>query len=288
MKPLEETIFTIVGTGLMGASLALALRGKVKTLLGVDSNPTNRQAASPHFDEVYADFDLAVAHADVVVLATPIWTILRLLEAIKPALKRGTLVIDLGSTKQQIVAAMDSLPDGVFAIGGHPMCGKEKNGPAVADGAIYHGCPFILCPSHHTTPDALTFAQQMIVTIGARPMIMSARDHDCTVAVISHLPHLLAIGLVASTQAFTQSDDTAWRLASSGFRDTSRLAASESTMLRDIFLTNREALLDALALFRGQIASLESAIKSSDELGLQELLERTRQARLDWPAKYQE
>lgn len=272
----------------MGTSLALALHGKVRTLLGVDSNPANRQTASPHFDEVYAEFDLAVARADVVILATPIWTILRLLDAIKPSLKSGTLVIDLGSTKQQIVAAMDTLPDGVLAIGAHPMCGKETNGPSVADGAIYQGCAFILCPSRRTTPETMAFAYQMVATIGARPMVMSARDHDCTVAVISHLPHLLAIGLIASTQEFTRKDDTAWRLASSGFRDTSRLAGSESTMLRDIFLTNREALLDALSLFQQQIAVLESAIKSSDELGLQELLETTRQARLDWPAKYQE
>lgn len=266
----------------MGSSLALALRGKVKTLCGADPDPTHLQTAAAYFDSVTTQVEQAAARADVVILAAPIRSILRLLDQLSAVLKPGTLVIDLGSTKRDIVRAMDNLPASVLALGGHPMCGKEQNGPAAADGALYKGCVFVLCPTRHSTPEALAFAQDLIRAIEARPLIMDAERHDSAVAAISHLPYLISVGLVSAVNDSAQGDAIPWKLASSGFRDTSRLAASDVTMMADILLTNRETVLDALRLFSAQLASLEEALQASDEAALRGILDSARQTRINW------
>jgi prephenate dehydrogenase len=286
MKALGEAEFTIVGTGLMGSSLALSLRGKVKTVHGVDADPVQAQSAVSCFDDVTTDLERVVAQADVLVLAAPIRAILELLARLPPMLKPGALVVDLGSTKQDIVRAMDDLPANVLAVGGHPMCGKEQSGPAAADGALFKGCVFVVCPTQRSTPDALTFVQTMLGAIGAKTLVLTPERHDAAVAAISHLPYLLSVGLVATASRAAQDDSIPWKLASSGFRDTSRLAASDVTMMGDILLTNREAILDALKLFGAQLASLEEALQSSDEGRLRGILDSARQTRLDW-ARFQ-
>jgi prephenate dehydrogenase len=285
MKTLSQAEFTIVGTGLMGTSLALALRGKVGRLRGIDSSAAYRYAAAVYFDEIGNDLEPALASADVVILATPIKAIIGLLAKVGAMVRPGTLIIDLGSAKQQIVLAMDGLPDSVLAVGGHPMCGKEQSGPTVADGTLYHGCVFVLCPSQRTTPEALDFARAMIRAIGARAIVMPADRHDTAVAAISHLPYLLSVGLVAAVQNVAQNDPMPWKLASSGFRDTSRLAGSDITMMGDTLLTNREAVLDALRVFRTQLDILESILQMADERALRGILDSARQARLEWPQK---
>jgi prephenate dehydrogenase len=281
MKALDEAEFTIVGTGLMGSSLALALRGKVKALNGVERNEATLQVAAPYFDTVTADLGSA-ATSDVIVLATPIRTILHLLKALALIAKPGTLILDLGSTKSGIVAAMNTLPDHLLAVGGHPMCGKEAGGPGAADGALYRGKIFALCDTLRTTPEARAFAVSMVKAIGAHELTVSAAQHDHAVAKISHLPHVLSIGLVGAVMADAQDDPTAWNLASTGFRDTSRLAGSDVTMLTDILLTNREAVLSAIAVFDEQIGAIKAAVVASDEAKLRAILEEAKQARSEW------
>lgn len=266
----------------MGASLALALRGKVSGLRGVDRNPDSRRIATPFFDQIGAHLNEEILTADVVVLATPIKTILKLLDTIAPMLKPGTLIIDLGSSKQKIVAAMDTLPDHLLAIGGHPMAGKETSGPAAADGALYQGHPFVLCRTQRTTDSAFDLAAAMANATGAHCIELAAEQHDRAVATISHLPYLLSAGLVATTMDASQHDNTPWQLASSGFRDTSRLAGSDLTMMGDTLATNRDAVLDALARFRKQLDTLENLLRSADEPALRAILEQARQARADW------
>lgn len=285
MKTLSEAAFCIVGTGLMGTSLALALRGKVGKLIGVEANSSNRYAAASYFDTVSEDLAPAVSEADVVVLAAPIRAMLSILGKIGPLLRPGTLVLDLGSAKRQVVQAMDALPDGVLAIGGHPMAGKEQSGPSVADATLYRGCVFVLCPTRLTTPDALDYAKGMIWAIGAHHTIMQADRHDAAVAAISHVPYLLSVGLVSTVQNIAQHDQAPWRLAAGGFRDTSRLAGSDITMMGDTLLTNRQAVLDTLHVFRAQLDILESFLQTADEKALRGILESARQARLEWPQK---
>jgi prephenate dehydrogenase len=282
MKSLEEAEFTIVGTGLMGASLALALRGKVNVLRGVDHDVESRRIATPHFDQIGAYLTDEMATADVIILATPIKAILRLLETLSTLATPGTLIIDLGSSKQKIVAAMDLLPDHLLAVGGHPMCGKETSGPAAAEGTLYQDRPFVLCRTQRTTEAAFEFAAQMVSAIRAHCIELTAEQHDRAVATISHLPYLLSAGLVGTTIDVSQNDNTPWQLASSGYRDTSRLAGSDITMMGDTLLTNREAVLDTLTRFRRQLDNLETALQSSDEPALRAILKEAREARSNW------
>ncbi|MEP7288710.1 MAG: prephenate dehydrogenase [Chloroflexota bacterium] len=282
MKALDEAEFTIVGTGLMGSSLALSLRGKVKALRGVERDTAHRALAAPYFDEIVADLDHASASADVIILATPIRVIVSLLDRLKTLAKPGTLILDLGSSKTQIVRAMDTLPETLLAIGGHPMGGKETSGPTEADATLFVDRVFVLCPSQRSTPEALTFAQSMIDAIGARCLILPAERHDRAVASISHMPHVISVGLVRAVMEESQADDTPWLLASSGFRDMSRLAGSDLTMLGDMLLTNRQAVLDTLVLFRKQIDQIEAALQTSDEAELRAILESAQHARSDW------
>jgi prephenate dehydrogenase len=282
MKALNETIIAIIGTGLMGSSLALALRGHVRAIHGVDNSPTHRLGAATYFDYIGDNLERAVAGADMVILAIPIQAILQVIEQIGSLLKPGALLLDLGSAKQMIVQAMDALPEHVQAVGGHPMCGKESSGPMAADAAMYRGAVFVLCETKRSTPQAINFVQCLIRVIGARPVAMSAERHDAAVAAISHLPYLLSVGLVNTVGQTAQDDPTPWTVASTGFRDTSRLASSNVTMMNDILMANREAILDALVLFDAQLHSLGEAIQSSDEGALRGILETARKTRDDW------
>jgi prephenate dehydrogenase len=291
MKSLDEAEFTIAGTGLMGSSLALSLRGKVKALWGVDTDPAARTAAAPYFDRIGADLTEAATGADVIILATPVRAILRILDNLNlhtsaPILKPGALIIDLGSVKAPIVAAMDKLPETVSAVGGHPMCGKEFSGPLAADAKLYERCNFVLCSTRRSTPDALDFARQMINTLGARPLLLDAAQHDRAVAAISHMPYLLSGMLVGAVEHLAEGDGTAWELAASGFRDTSRLAASDVTMMGDTVLSNREAVLAALDVFQEQLSFFRDLLIDADEDQLRATLKSARLARLDWFKKY--
>lgn len=284
---LSDAEVVIVGTGLMGTSLALALRGKVRIIIGVDANPATLETAAPHFDVISTDLS-AAATADLIILATPVQTILALLKQLTPLAKPGALLLDLGSAKQEIVAMMNALPDHLSALGGHPMCGKEKSGPEAADAALYQGCKFVLCPTLHTTPQALVLAEQLIAAIGAQPVIADAQQHDEAVAAISHLPYMISVGLVETVLQFsrTKDDDLAWQLAASGFRDTSRLAASDVTMMVDTLLANREAVLRTISAFQSRLDTLQEALRLAPDSAFPELrdtLERAQQARRDWP-----
>jgi prephenate dehydrogenase len=273
----------------MGSSLALSLRGKVKAIRGVDTDPEACAAAAPYFDRVGADLAEAVTGADVIILATPVRAILRILDRIQTSalmLKPGALVIDLGSAKTPIVAAMDNLPEEIIAVGGHPMCGKEFSGPLAADGKLYERCTFVLCPSRRSTPEGLAFARQMVKALGAFPLLLDAAQHDRAVAAISHMPYLLSAMLVGAVESLAGADGLAWQLAASGFRDTSRLAASDVTMMGDTVLSNREAVLAALEVFQEQLTFFRDLLNDADERQLRATLESVRRARLDWFRKH--
>lgn len=280
----------VVGLGLMGGSLALALRERVETISGVDPNAETRAYALKHkiVDHATEDLRAGVAEADVVVLAAPVRVILNMIQQrIGSYLRSNTLLIDIGSTKQDICAAMGALPVGIQAIGGHPMTGKESNGIEASDAALYKGRPFVLCPTRRNTPAARLRALALIDALEAVPIEMDAARHDRIVAAISHLPYLLSAALVATVARESQRDDAVWQLAAGGFRDTSRLAASDVKMLGDILSTNTQAVATLLALFRMELARLEAFLISHDEVQLAESLAPVRQARIDWAERYQ-
>jgi prephenate dehydrogenase len=279
---LKDATVAIVGLGLMGGSLALALRSKnaCKALLGITRSPTTRIQALARgvVDRASADLSLA-SEADVIILATPVRTILEQLPQVGAIAHEGTIVMDLGSTKREIATAMDSLPAYVEPIGVHPMCGKETFGFDASDANLYQNAPFVLTPLARTSPATLSFAESFAVTLGARPMVLDSARHDRIVAAISHLPFTLAATLMTAADELARADDVLYRLAASGFRDTSRLASSDTTMMLDILLTNRENVADVMRVYSRYLAELAELIDRQDETALRAILHHAAERR---------
>ena len=281
MRNLADTRISIVGLGLMGGSLAGALRGKCRAVIGVARRAETTQAAAARgfTDQATVDLAAGLRNANVVILATPVRTILRLLDEIGPLLQAGCLVMDLGSTKAQIVAKMDSLPSHVQPLGAHPMCGREAPGIEAADAALYQGHTFVLPPLPRTSGAALSLGCELVEAVGARILLMEPDDHDRLVATISHLPYVLACALVGAAEEAASCDPRVWDLAASGFRDTSRLSASGVPMMLDILLTNREAVLKALRDCDAHVHVLARLLEAGDEEGLRAMLAAARNRR---------
>jgi prephenate dehydrogenase len=273
---------TIIGLGLMGGSLALALREArwADHLTGVDRSAEMLDAAlaAGAIDAGTTNLGTGVTASDVVLLATPVRTILRLLPEVGRHARPGTLIMDLGSTKQQICRAMIGLPAGLEPVGGHPMCGKEVAGFGAAEATLFQQRPFVLCPVSRTAPDALELARSLALAVGARPIVLDPAIHDRAVAAISHLPYALAVTLMSIVNA--GQTPAAWSLAASGFRDTSRVAGSDVAMMLDILMTNRDAVLEWLSAFAGQLTELRDELDRGDEPALRERLKTARENRI--------
>jgi len=226
-----------------------------------------------------------VLGADIVILATPARTIVDVLNEIGPRLWPGTLVMDMGSTKAEICAAMDQLPAGVQAVGGHPMCGKETAGFGAAETGLYKNAPWVLSPLARTSPEALCLATELAEAVGARPVVLEASRHDRLVATISHLPFLLASALVHAVAQVGQDDALVWQLAAGGFRDTSRVAASDTRMFMDILMTNRAAVLEQLDNFTQHVQEIRALLADENEAALRAKLMVSQAARGGWRQK---
>jgi len=220
-----------------------------------------------------------VAQSDIVILATPVRVILSQIPEIGPLLQEGCLLMDLGSTKTEVVSAMADLPSHVQPLGGHPMCGKETSGIEVADRALYQDRTFILSPLPRTSEWALALGRALVLAAGANPLVIGAQRQDFLVATISHLPYLLACALVGTADATTSADPIVWKIVARGFRDTSRVAGSDVTMMVDILLTNREEVLKALDVCLGQMNDLRHLVETGNELQLRTQLSAIRETR---------
>ncbi len=280
----------VIGLGLMGGSMALALRPHVKTIVGIDLNEQARFYALDHkiVDEATDDLRAGVNDADAVILAAPVKAVIDIVKnRIGAYLRSNTLLIDIGSTKQDIVELMGQLPIGIHAIGGHPMTGKEVSGVEASDSELYVNRPFVLCETRRATPATRLRALSLVETLGAIPIEMDAERHDRVVATISHLPYLLSAALVATAAIEADNDEAVWKLAAGGFRDMSRLAGSDIKMMGDIVSTNTEAIAVLLAQFRVQLGMLEMMLIGRDENRLSEALTPLREVRLFWETKYE-
>ncbi|MEL6524526.1 MAG: prephenate dehydrogenase/arogenate dehydrogenase family protein [Chloroflexota bacterium] len=281
----------VIGLGLMGGGIAMAMRNRCDHIIGMDLDAHTREYAVSEgiVDDATDDLYTAVHEADTVVLAAPVRVITEILTLrIGTYLRSNTLLIDIGSTKYDICEAMGRLPVGVGAMGGHPMAGKESSGIQSADPYIYKGRPFVLCKTRRTTPATRDRALLFVEAIGAEPIEMEAERHDRIVAGISHLPYLLSASMVATVAKEAQSDEAFWQLAAGGFRDMSRLAASDIKMMGDILSTNTRAVATLLAMFRVQLAQLETMLISGEHDKLLEMLLPAREARLDWVENYEQ
>ncbi len=285
-KDLADARVTIVGLGLMGGSLAGALRGHCQSVVGVARRQETVEEALARdlIDWGTIDLERGVLEADVVVLATPVLTILRQLDEIGPWLPKGCLVMDLGSVKGQIVAKMEELPEHIQPLGGHPMCGKELAGIEVAEPTLYQCCTFVLTPLPRTSQAALTLGHDLVEAVGGVPLILDPVRHDRLVATASHLPYLLACALVGTAEAVATRDPTVWDIVAGGFRDTTRVAAGSVNMWLDILATNREAVLEALETYRVRLGRLEQFITTRDAEGLKDTLAAVSERRAEmWP-----
>lgn len=261
---LQDSKIAIIGLGLMGGSLALALKGKCAALYGIDSHPATLELAIDKKIVDSADSDPAksLPETDIVILATPVPTIISLLQILPSLTNRPCIVLDLGSTKSKIMSAMDALPTHFDVLGGHPICGKEKLGIENADALLYQNAPFVITPLERTTLRARTAVKYIVSVIGARLIEMSAEDHDRALAFTSHLPFL-----ISSALALTVPQENA-KLIGSGFRSTARLAATPRSMMLGVMQSNRENILNALHHYQHQLSMLESTLMSNDESAL--------------------
>jgi prephenate dehydrogenase len=263
----------IVGLGLMGGSLALALRGRCRSIVAIEPQPSVRQEAlrAGIVTEATDEPAAGVAEVDLLVFATPVRTTVDLLGRLPALRPDGCLVTDLGSTKAVVVAAMDALPSTFAAIGGHPMCGKETSGLASADGDLYRDRTCVFCRSLRTTPAAEASVLALVAAVGARPVFLPAAEHDALVAAVSHLPYAAAAALMRLV-----TDEAAWEISASGFRDVSRLAGSDTRMILDILMTNRPAILVALRDYQAELAALTVLLEGGDEPQLSEWVAASR------------
>jgi prephenate dehydrogenase len=248
----------IIGLGLIGGSMGLALKaaGLSDTLLVGYSRRQETGVKARRLgavDEVAGDLASCVAGAGLVILATPVMAMEKVLKGIAPHLKEGCIVTDVASTKAQVMAwAKTYLPDTVSYVGGHPMAGKELAGIEAAEAGLFQGCVYCICPAPGAPPQAVEGVVGLAGLLGARPHFLDPLEHDSFVAGVSHLPILLSTTLVATVTGASSWREMA-KLAATGFRDTSRLASSDPVVTRDIFLTNRESLLRWAAAFREEL-----------------------------------
>ncbi len=273
---------TVIGVGLIGGSLALAVRkaGLVETVVGVDADPAHREAAlaTGMVDRATGELTADLARADLVVLAVPVAEIVALLPEVARHTKDGCLITDVGSVKDPILTAGDAaFPDGRF-VAGHPIAGRERSGPAAARSDLFEGANWIVTPSPLTTASAVDRVAALWRGVGATVVTMDAGWHDEVFAAVSHLPHLVAYALMDAVLGMARGEERL-KFAAGGLRDFTRVAASHPTMWRDIFLMNRDPILRVLAAYREALAGLEVAIRDGNGDALIARLARARVAR---------
>ena len=280
----------IVGLGLIGGSLGLAMKRKMPDLLvwGIDQRPETAEEAvrlgAVDAAGTLRQLEEALCDAQLVFLAVPVPDMPRLCEQLSPYLSAGMTVTDTGSTKAKLVKYMEThLPDGVSFLGGHPMAGSEKTGIRQAHGELLENAVYLLTPTEKTTMETVQVVGSFLEKLGARIRLLSPAEHDRKVAAISHLPLLLAGALVNTVGKLEEQEGGFFALAAGGFRDTTRIAGSPSGLWRDILLQNKETLLVLLGEFRQVLAEYETALAGNDEVALAEILERSRRWREQVP-----
>ncbi|MES2432597.1 MAG: prephenate/arogenate dehydrogenase family protein [Pseudomonadota bacterium] len=275
----------LIGLGLIASSMAHAMRanGLAGEIVGHAKSAETRATALELglCDHVYASAAEAVQGADLVVLAVPVGAMAAIAEDIGPHLAPGCTVTDVGSVKQAVIAAVAPyIPEGVQFIPGHPMAGTEYSGPRSGFATLFQNRWWLLTPAPETDPAALARLQSLLIGMGAKVNLMDPPHHDQVLAVVSHTPHLIAYTMVGVADHLAQvSNSEVIEYSASGFRDFTRIAASDPTMWRDVFLTNKDAVLDILGRFAEELFVLQRAIRMGDGDHLHDYFTRTRAIR---------
>jgi cyclohexadieny/prephenate dehydrogenase len=283
-RPLFRRV-AVIGLGLIGGSLALAMRrhGLAGRLVGADHNSDHvaQALALGLVDEAGADVGAAVQGCDLIVLATPVGTLAALAAAIAPHCALGAIVSDVGSVKELVLREVAPLlPPGVHLVPAHPIAGTEHSGPTAGFAELFEGRWCILTPAADADPGAVARIESLWQQVGSMVEIMDAAHHDRVLAITSHLPHLIAYTIVDTAVGLEESTQSeVIKFSASGFRDFTRIAASDPIMWRDIFLNNREAVLDILQRFTEDLTALQRAIRRGEGETLQDVFTRTRSIR---------
>lgn len=272
----------VVGLGLLGGSAAMAARlhGLAREIVAIGRRPERMAPAvsAGIVDCATADLAEGVRGADFVLLSTPVATLEALLAEVWRVADADAVLTDVGSTKGAIVAAAERLAGSraLAFVGGHPIAGSEQSGYESARPDLFSGATVILTPTDRTDPHAAKRVSEFWGAVGSRVVTLDPDLHDRVVALVSHLPHLVTFALV---DAVVRVDPAALGFAGQGFTDTTRIAASDPKVWQEIFLTNRTALAEALAVFRSALEELERRITTRDTSGLEAALSRIRAIR---------
>jgi cyclohexadieny/prephenate dehydrogenase len=275
----------LIGIGLIGSSIARAV--KAKSLAAEISIATRRQETLARAEQLdlgtsyHLEPAAAVEGADLIVICTPVRTYSDIGAVIAPRLEGGAIVTDVGSVKSYVQAELGPLmPEGVHLVPGHPLAGTERSGPDAGFAELFKSRWCILTPMPATETAAVARVAEFWTALGSSVEIMDAGHHDLVLAITSHVPHLIAYNIVGTAEdleGVTQSEVI--KYSASGFRDFTRIAASDPVMWRDVFLTNREAVLEMLGRFTEDLTVLQRMIRNGDGTGLETLFTRTRDIR---------
>lgn len=261
---------TIIGCGLIGGSIALALKRRrpdcsVVCLDLPERLPAIREAAVSDQIGAIDDFASYIPDSDVVIMATPVQTVLDSIKRLGPSLREGTIVTDVGSTKKRIMTEVPRiLPAGVHFIGGHPMAGSEHSGVEAADPLLFSDRVYALCPYTDTPPEALLTLMDLVENLLAIPIAIDPEEHDRIMAMVSHLPQLISVALMHAAQAGDAEHGMLDKLAGRGFLDMTRLAASNYGIWRGILETNKEAIEHSINRFSKSLSFLSSRMLEDD------------------------
>lgn len=277
----------LIGCGMMGGSFALALKrvGMVERVVGYSKSPTSTEKAKRMgiIDDAAASILQAAMGSDLVLIAVPVSASAEVFKSLHFGLSKDALVLDVGSTKQNVMAAAEkafsAMPTNF--VPSHPIAGKERAGIAEADVDLYKNKRVILTPTAQTSREAIALAKDVWHAIGMTVTTMAADEHDRVFAAVSHFPHLLAFAYMNGLGAQADADKFL-RMAGPGFRDFTRIAASDADIWTDIFMANRLEILKQSALLRASLLQLEEALQSARPLAMKDLVETASLARNGW------
>lgn len=274
----------IIGLGLIGGSLGLALKAAQNPGFKVVGIPRREETIAEALklgaiDEGTTDLKKGVEGAAVIFICTPINRIIPILTEISPLLSPATIVTDVGSTKQEIVAAAEKIvPKGISFIGGHPLAGKETTKLEAAEAGLFRGKKWVLTRTSRTSPRGRVKLTEIISLTGAEILELEPKKHDLVLAAVSHLPLVVAVALVNAVAGEEEAELMA-RCAASGFRDTTRIASGDPVLGVDMFSTNKKALLKMIKAFKKTTKELEGLILSGQKEALRQKLEEARKFR---------
>ncbi len=257
---MEARTATVIGLGMIGGSLAKALRRSsgIKRVIGIDTCRATLDAALHEgvLDSAYTDIDTHITDSDIVFICTPIDRIPDLAEQVSKKVKQNCVITDTGSIKGSLVSRVENIPGEFTFIGGHPMCGSERSGYEASKGHLFENAYYILTPCAKTVKSALDLMEKIIIEIGGIPVIIENKEHDIVTGAISHVPHVISAALVNLVSQLDSSKGYMKKLAAGGFKDITRISSSSPEMWQNIVLNNKHQIKNILNKFVGQMEEL--------------------------------